>query len=149
MRPTDWHLPDPDTQHEFYDDVPLKRLIAFVIDTVLIVLIGLAILPFTAFAGVFFFPFLLTAVGFAYRVISLANRSATPGMWLTAIEFRTGDGRRFDLSTATLHTLGLTISFAIPLLQVISVVLMATSANGQGLSDRMLGTVALNRAARR
>ncbi|WP_373050607.1 RDD family protein [Thalassovita aquimarina] len=149
MRQPDWHLPDPELQPEFYDDVPLKRLIAFVIDTVLIVLICVAILPFTAFTGLFFFPFLMMMVGFAYRVISLTNRSATPGMWLTAIEFRTGDGQRFDLGTAFLHTLGLNISFAIPALQVISVVLMATSGNGQGLSDRMLGTVALNRAARR
>ena len=149
MSQPEWHLPDPDMQPEFYADVPAKRLIAFVVDTVLIALICVLILPFTAFTGLFFFPFLMLVIGFAYRVITLTNGSATLGMRLTAIEFRTRDGHRFDLSTAFLHTLGLSISFAFPILQVISVVLMATTARGQGLSDQALGTVALNRAARR
>lgn len=149
MRQDDWQLPDPEIQHEFYDDVPVKRLVAFVVDTVLIALICVAVLPFTAFTGIFFFPFLMMVVGFAYRVITLTNASATPGMRLTAIEFRTALGQPFDLSTAFLHTLGLTVSFGVPLLQLISVVLMATTPRGQGLSDRVLGTVALNRMARR
>ncbi|WP_323783134.1 RDD family protein [Thalassovita sp.] len=149
MSQVDWHLPDPHTQPEFYDDVALKRLIAFVVDTVLIALICVAILPFTAFTGIFFFPFLMFVVGFAYRVITLANGSATLGMRLTAIEFRNQHGQRFDLTLAFLHTLGLSVSFAIPILQVVSAVLMATTERGQGLSDNVLGTVALNRAARR
>lgn len=149
MSQPEWHLPDPEMQPEFYADVPMKRLIAFVVDTILIALICVAILPFTAFTGLFFFPFLMLVIGFAYRVITLTNGSATLGMRLTAIEFRTRDGHRFDLSTAFLHTMGLTISFAFPILQVISAVLMATTPRGQGLSDQMLGTVALNRAARR
>ncbi|CUH66644.1 RDD family protein [Thalassovita gelatinovora] len=149
MSQVDWHLPDPRTQPEFYDDVTMKRLIAFLVDTVLIVLICLAILPFTVFTGIFFFPFLMFVVGFAYRVITLTNGSATLGMRLTAIEFRDQHGRRFNLSLAFLHTLGLSVSFAIPILQVISVVLMATTERGQGLSDNVLGTVALNKEARR
>ncbi|SEP55097.1 RDD family protein [Thalassovita taeanensis] len=149
MTDFNWALPDPDTQPEFYADVPLKRLIAWVVDTVLIAAICVAILPFTAFTGVFFFPFLLLCVGFAYRVITLANGSATLGMRLTAIEFRTATGARFDLPMAALHTLGLTMSFAVPVFQVISIVLMMTTARAQGLSDHVLGTVALNRSARR
>jgi|SRR6056297_240187 len=142
-----WHIPDPDTQPDFYSDVPVKRLVAWVADTLLIVLISVAILPFTAFTGIFFFPVLLLMVGFAYRVVTIANGSATWGMRLMAIEFRTLAGARFDLSMAFLHTLGLTVSFAFPVLQVISIVLMLTTARGQGLSDHLLGTVALNRRA--
>ncbi|GGO57650.1 RDD family protein [Roseovarius pacificus] len=142
-----WHLPDPVTQPEFYSDVPAKRLLAWVVDTVLIVLICLLIVPFTAFTGLFFFPFLLLVVGFAYRVVTIARGSATWGMRLVSLEFRKLDGQRFDLSMALLHTLGLTISFGFPILQVISIVLMLTTERGQGLSDHVLGTVALNRRA--
>jgi uncharacterized RDD family membrane protein YckC len=143
-----WHLPDPETQPEFYADVAMKRLFAFVIDTVLIVGLCVAVLPFTAFTGIFYFPFLMMVVGFVYRVITLANGSATLGMRLLAIEFRAADGNRFDLGQAVLHTLGLHVSFAIPVIQIASIILMATSATGQGLTDRVLGCVAINRPAR-
>lgn len=144
----DWHLPDPETQPAFYQDVTSKRFMAWLIDTFVIAVICVMILPFTAFTGIFFFPFLMLVVGFAYRVITITNGSATLGMRLLAIEFRKSDGQRFDLSSAFLHTLGLSVSFAFPILQLISVVLMLTSARGQGLTDHVLGTVAINRAAR-
>ncbi|MEO1734456.1 MAG: RDD family protein, partial [Pseudomonadota bacterium] len=38
-------------------------------------------------------------------------------------------------------------SFAFPIVQVISVVLMLTNARAQGLTDHVLGTVALARRA--
>ncbi|MFD1193724.1 RDD family protein [Seohaeicola saemankumensis] len=140
-------LPDPVTQPEFYADVPMKRLLAWLVDTVLIALICLLILPFTAFTGLFFFPLLMLVVGFTYRVVTIANRSATWGMRLMAIEFRTAQGERFGLGLATVHTLVTSFSFALPVLQIISVVLMLTTARGQGLTDHVLGSVALNRAA--
>ena len=140
-----FHLPDPETQAHFYENVPAKRLLAWIVDAVLIFLVCLAVLPFTAFTGVFFFPFLMLVVGFAYRVVTLAAGSATWGMRLFAIEFRTAQGERFDLGTAFLHTLGYSVSIAIPILQVISIVLMLTTARGQGLTDHVLGTVAMNR----
>lgn len=140
-------LPDPHYQPEFYADVPLKRLIAWVIDTVLIILLVVVIVPFTAFTGLFFLPLLGFVVNFGYRVICLANGSATLGMRLNAIEFRTGDGAKFDLSHALLHTLGYTVSWMFPLAQFVSVIFMASQERGQGLSDMALGTVALNRRA--
>lgn len=142
-----WHIPDPVTQPEFYADVTLKRLIAWVADTILVLLICLAILPFTAFTGLFFFPALLLSVGFGYRVVTIAQGSATWGMRLLALEFRTLSGERFDPRLAFLHTLGFTVSCAIVPLQVVSVVLMLTTARAQGLGDRRLGTVARNRRA--
>jgi len=142
-----WHLPDPDTQPEFYADVPTKRLIAFVVDTLVIVVICLAILPFTAFTGLLFFPVLMLVVGFVYRVVTLAQSSATWGMRLTAIEFRDASGARFDLGLALAHTFGFTLSFSLTILQVISIVLMLTQPRRQGLSDLVLGTVAVNRRA--
>jgi hypothetical protein len=46
-----------------------------------------------------------------------------------------------------LHTLGFTISLTIPILQVLSIVLMLTGERAQGLTDRVMGSVAINRRA--
>jgi uncharacterized RDD family membrane protein YckC len=141
-------LPDPDRQAEFYTDVPLKRGLAWVIDMILIVLVTALIVPFTAFTALFFLPVLFLTVSFTYRVWSLASRSATPGMRLMAIEFRDRTGRTFDVGTAFLHTLGYTMTIATLLPQVLSIALMLTTARRQGLTDLVLGTVAINRATR-
>ena len=141
------HLPDPDTQPQFYDGVAIKRLLAWVVDTVLIALVAVAILPFTAFTGLFFFPLLILAVGFVYRTLTLAGGSATWGMRLFAIEFRTMHGERFDLGTAFAHTLGYSISLTVFPAQAVSMILMLTTPRGQGLTDHVLGTVAMNRRA--
>ncbi|MEB8386243.1 RDD family protein [Rhodobacteraceae bacterium KMM 6894] len=143
----DWHTPDPSTQPEFYADVPLKRLLAWVIDSVIIALISMIAVIFTAFTGLFFFPVLMLLTGFAYRTITLSRGSATWGMRIMAIEFRTWRGEHLDLPTAALHTLGYTLSVAFMMPQVISVVLMLTGPRAQGLTDHVLGTIAINRRA--
>lgn len=141
------HLPDPDTQPEFYSGVASKRFLAWIVDTLAILLVAIAIVPLTAFTGLFFFPFLVMCVGFVYRTLTLTTQSATWGMRLLAIEFRTQDGARFGFDTAVLHTLGFSASLTVFPAQVISIVLMLTSARGQGLTDHVLGTVAVNKRA--
>lgn len=139
------NLPDPDTQPDFYQGVATKRLLAFVVDFVLIAAISVAALPFTFFTGIFFFPVLMAVLGFAYRWLTIGSGSATWGMRLMAIELRDASGNRFDLATAFLHTAGFYISITVAPLQLISVVLMAATPRGQGLSDHVLGSVMLNR----
>lgn len=140
-----WGLPDPHYQAEFYADVTLKRALAWVFDTgVVFALTFLAIL-FTAGIGIFFAAFLFLVIGFAYRVISLANSGATLGMRLVAIELRTHRGIRPDLGTAVLHTLLYSISFSMVLVQVGSIILMMTTPRGQGVHDLVLGTAMVNR----
>ena len=141
-------LPDPDTQSEFYEDVTFKRLLAWLIDTGLIFVLCVLVLPFTSFTGLFFFGSLLFVFGFAYRVVTIATGSATWGMRLMSIELRQSDGSRFDLGSAFLHTLGFTVSVMFPILQIISIVLMITTDRKQGLTDHVMGSVAINRAAR-
>ncbi|MEM6578061.1 MAG: RDD family protein [Pseudomonadota bacterium] len=147
MTDQSWHIPDPERQSEFYADVPMKRLLAWIVDTGVILAISTLIVLATFFVSLFIWPLLLLGVGLAYRTVTLARGSATWGMQLMAIEFRTLQGERLSPATAFLHSLGLTISFSIPVLQIISVVLMLTGERGQGLSDLALGTVALNRRA--
>ncbi|WP_299414535.1 RDD family protein [uncultured Sulfitobacter sp.] len=139
--------PDPELQPQFYDGVPTKRLLAWGVDTLVTVVLTLVVIPFTAFIGLFFLPLLYLLLGFAYRTVTLSRSSATWGMQLMAIELRTRDDNRFDLPTAFLHTAGYTVSLAMPLLQLISIVLMLSTERRQGLSDHVLGTVALNRRA--
>lgn len=148
MAYADFTHPDPQIQPEFYADIPLKRLIAFVVDTVVIVVLSALMVPFTAFTGLFFFPVLMLVTGFAYRVLTLASGSATWGMRFVSIEFRTRTGDRFGLSDAFLHTLGFSVSIAFMPLQLISVVLMLMSSRAQGLTDHVMGCVAINRTAR-
>ena len=137
--------PDPYTQPQFYDGIPLKRLLAWVVDMILTTLLCVLIVPFTAFTGLFFFPFLLLIVGFVYRWATLASGSATWGMRLMAMELRQADDRPLNSATAFVHTLGYSMSMAIPVFQLISIILMVTSERRQGLTDMVIGTVALNR----
>ena len=138
-------IPDPIAQPEFYKDVPTKRLLAWIVDAALTLVACLIIVPFTAFTAIFFFPLLLLLVGFAYRVVTLANGSATWGMRLFSIELRHSDGNRLDASSAFSHTLGYSLSWMVPIVQLVSVVMMASTERGQGVSDHVLGTVMINR----
>lgn len=138
-------LPDPDYHPQFYQSVSSKRLLAWIIDSVLITLLCFGVSLLTVFVGFFFWPILFLVLGFAYRVVTIANSSATWGMQFAGIELRDQTGRKLDAGQAVLHTSGYTISLAMPLLQVVSVVMMLTSSRGQGLTDAFLGTVMLNR----
>ncbi|MEN8889547.1 MAG: RDD family protein, partial [Celeribacter marinus] len=109
------------------------------------VFLSALIVPLTVFTGIFFFPFLVAVVGYAYRVVTLANGSATIGMRLMGIEFRTSKGERFDLRYALLHTTMFTVWNIFFIAQVTSIVMMLTTARKQGLSDMLLGTAAINK----
>ncbi len=149
---TMYGLPDPTTQFEFYDGVAPKRAIAWLIDMAVTGLISLPfMLPFLATAflivPLFAIPVIFAITGFLYRWFSIASGSATWGMRFMAIELRDRDGHRLDSNTAFLHTLGTTLSFAISPAQLVSVAAMLLSERGQGLTDMVLGTAMLNRAA--
>lgn len=140
-------LPDPERSAEFYDGVLTKRLLAWIVDTLLIGAASVVVLPFTAFTGLFFFPALMLFVGFFYRWFTIASGSATWGMRLMAIELRQSDGGRLTNQTAFLHTLGYTVSVTVAPLQIVSVVMMLASDRRQGLTDAVLSTAAINRPA--
>jgi len=137
--------PDPVTQQGFYAETPMKRLFAWLIDMIFIIIIAVLILPFTAFTGIFFFPFLLLVIGFIYRTLTIAGGSATWGMRIMSIQLRDSEGERFGLGQAFLHTLGYTISVAVAPLQLISVILMLVTSKKQGLTDMIMGSVMINK----
>lgn len=140
-----WGLPDPETQSIFYEHVTTKRLVAFGIDLVIIVLLAAILVPFTVFTGIFFFPFLIAIVSFAYRIVTISRSSATLGMRMMGIEFRTAKGEKFDLGMAFLHTAMFTAWGTTALPQIVSIVLMLTTSRKQSLSDVILGSAAINK----
>jgi uncharacterized RDD family membrane protein YckC len=143
-------LPNPETDAEFYRGVPFRRFVAWVIDLIVVLAIGVPLAlvfgVFTLGFGFALFPAILTAIAFGYRTLTLANASATWGMQFCGIEFRRGDGTRFDLTTAVLHTLIQTVAFAFFVLQLLSCVTILATRYGQSLADLILGTTALHRA---
>lgn len=146
---TYWNLPDPVSQSGFYDGVASKRLFAFIIDSLIIGILTAILIPLTAFVALFFIAFTSLVISIIYRTISITSGSATPGMRMMGIEFRTHQGARLTSGMALVHTLLFHASLAAGLPQLISAALMATGKRGQGLSDHVLGTVAINRTARR
>lgn len=140
-------LPGPATKPAFYDGVLIKRLLAWVIDTVVIIVMCALILTFALFLGVFVFPFLMLVVGFFYRWFTIAGRSSTWGMRMTGIELRDGDGMRLQSEMALKHTAAYTVCVIFAPLQLVSAIAICLSDRKQGLPDILLGTTALNRPA--
>lgn len=138
-------LPDPTRRPDVYSGVPFKRGFAWVVDAILIGLLSFLIAVMTLGIGFFVFGAIYFLVGFLYRWFTIAAGSATLGMRLTAIELRNRFGEPLDSGQALLHTAGYTLSFMIFPLQLVSIVLMLISQRGQGLTDHVLGTTAINR----
>ncbi len=141
------HLPDPARQPEFYDSVTTKRFVAWLFDIAFISLLCTVAILFTAGLGLFILAFVYGVVSFVYRVVTIANGSATLGMRFMGIELRDAFGERMDTGKAVAHTAGYFVSMAFSILQIISVIMMLTNARGQGLTDSVLGTVMINRRA--
>lgn len=140
-----WGLPDPDHQGEFYDGVTLRRFLAWLVDLVLVGALVMVILPFTAFAGLFFLPLLFLVVDFTYRWVTISRGSASWGMWLCGIELREGSGQRLRPTIAFLHTFGYMLTAGAVVTQILSVGLMLTTARGQSLPDLVLSTAMIRR----
>ncbi len=142
-------LPDPVRDAEFYDGVPFRRLLAWVIDAIIIIVLSVVT---TLVAGLmtlgialFFASFLFMATGFIYRLVTITSKSATFGMLVMGIEFRRMDGHRFELKDAFVHTTLYTVLVVTFFGQIASMVMMATSEYGRGLHDMVLGSTAINR----
>jgi len=144
-------LPDPELDRQFYAGVPTRRVVAWVLDLIIILAVGVPIGLFfglvTLGFGFALFPFILAAVALAYRTATLKSSSATLGMRFTGIEFRRGDGSRFDALTAFLHSAIWTVCFSAIVLQFVSCLAILGTRYRQSISDVILGTTAINRPA--
>ena len=138
-------LPDPVIDSQFYDGVIFKRLIAWCIDFIIILLLTLAAVLATLGVGAFIFWFLMFCVNLAYRIFTLSRYSATVGMQMAGIEIRNYDGNKLDPADATWHS-GLYTFIALFFFAfIISCIMMYINPRGQGLHDYFLGTTAINK----
>ena len=148
MSMTDTQLPDPIAQSAFYDGVPTKRFLAWVVDIIIIALMSAVVATLPFFIGWFFYPLIFIGLSFIYRVVTIANRSATWGMRLFNIELRNREGQPLESSEAFLHSAAYMVASGFFLPQLISVVLMLISERKQGLHDFLCGTAAINKPSR-
>lgn len=149
-RDTSRFVYDPVTQPELFDGILSKRIVAFVVDAVLIVLLMIPaalmifILGFvTLFLAWLLFPALFAIVALAYVAFTLGGRgSATPGMRLVGIEFRTWNGQRMFPLLAVMHAL--IFWFSCGILTPLVLLVGLFTRRRQLLHDLLLGVVALN-----
>ena len=138
-------LPDPDRDAQFYSGVPTKRLVAFVIDVVLVWGLAILVSLLTLGIGFFIMGFLIAVIDLAYRTFTIGSKSATVGMALMGIELRTFGGDRFNMGHALIHTLLFYAMLAFVVVQLISVIMMGGSRYGRGLHDLIVGSAMINR----
>jgi uncharacterized RDD family membrane protein YckC len=138
-------LPDPALHPEVYEDLIAKRLLAWVVDALVVVtLVTVAVLA-TVLVALFFLPVAALAISIAYRWIMLSRFGATLGMMLAAIELRHLSGRRPDPVICFFHAAVFSLGMFFVLPQAISVVLMFNTPYRQGLNDFLLRTTLVNR----
>lgn len=147
-------IPDPDHDPQFYQGVALRRLIAFVLDTLVIIVLWFFVLIATFLISFLTLgiatPVMMVMLGFTgllYRWFMLWQRSATLGMLATGIEVRDQNGEKCDTSTAFLHSLAFIVTLYVLPAAVIGWVLMASSPHGRAMHDMMVKTVVINRPA--
>src|SRR5690242_8393172 len=105
---------DPAVHPERYDGVRTRRIFAFLIDAVIVLMLMTLAYVVIAVVGVFtlgllwfLFPAVWPAVAILYSVMSIGGtNAATPGMRFMGIEIRTVRGERLDYGVALLHALG-------------------------------------------
>ena len=143
-------LPDPSDHPEIYDDTPMKRALAWVIDLGVIalatLLITLVTIPPTLFLSLFAVPAIWLGVGFCYRAATIARGGATWGMRLMSVELLGPWGERPDLGTALAHTALYYAAMALFPAQILSATMMVGTPRRQGLGDLLLGTAVVNRS---
>ena len=142
-------LPDPELDAQFYNGVPSKRLVAWIVDVVIVLIIGsLVTVAFgilTFGFGLFLFLPILLMTGIIYRSLTIAANSATWGMQFMGIELRGFNGHRFDLVQAVIHSTIFSFLMASFIGLILTSVCILTTKRGQGLPDLLLGSTAINR----
>ena len=138
-------LPDPDLDAQFYQNVPSRRLAAWVVDGIITFAMTVIVSVFTFGLGFFVFPIVWLIIGLIYRTVTIGADSATWGMSMMGIEFRDKAGHRFTSGLALIHTALFTVASGTFIVQAVSVGLILTTRYQQSLPDMILGTTAINR----
>jgi uncharacterized RDD family membrane protein YckC len=147
---TDRFVYDPGTQPELFSGILSKRVLAFVIDAILIVVLMIPAGIIVAILGIItlgigwlLFPVLFAIVALGYVGLTLGGpASATPGMRFSGIEMRTWNGSGMFPLLAIMHAL--IFWFSIGLLTPLILIVGLFTYRRQLLQDLLLGVVAVN-----
>ncbi|MEO8669649.1 MAG: RDD family protein [Bauldia sp.] len=141
---------DAHTAPELYEGVLSKRVVAFVIDAVIIVALMIPaslVIVVVGFVTLglawLLFPALFALVALGYSALTLGGaRSATVGMRWSGLEMRTWNGAPMFPLLAVMHSLlfWFSVSFLTPLVLIVGLL----TPRKQLLHDLVLGTVAVN-----
>lgn len=143
---------DPVSQPWLFDGVRTRRVLAFVLDlivlsvfvTIAAVVIGILGLPTFGLAWLLY-PILLPLVAMAYIGLTLGGpKSATPGMQAMGIEMRLWHGAPMYGLLAIVHALFFYFAAGTGLLLMIILGASLFSSTKRCLHDVILGTVAIN-----
>lgn len=153
--PSMQYIYDPDTRPELFDGILSKRIVAFVIDAIIIValLIPAALVVFilgfvTLGIAWFLYPALFAVVALGYVALTMGSpASATIGMRFVGIEMRTWSGQKMFTLLAVMHALifWFSVSFLTPLILLVGLF----TRRKQMLHDLLLGVLAVNSYALR
>ncbi|MEM6679252.1 MAG: RDD family protein [Pseudomonadota bacterium] len=145
-------FPDPITDAQFYDGVRGRRVAAFAVDLMIILIllggvamIGLVIGFLTLGLGLAFIIPAFALTGILYRATMLSERSATLGMMLMGIELRDVTGERINTPTAVMHSAAFTAATYLTPVLLASLAWALMNPRGQMLHDALCGTVMINR----
>ena len=141
---------DPATQPELFDGILSKRIVAFIIDAILIVLLMVPAALMILILGIvtlgiawLLFPALFAIVALGYCGLTLGGRaSATPGMRFAGVEMRTWNGQKMFPLLAIMHAL--IFWFSVGILTPFVLLVGLFTRRRQLLHDLILGVVALN-----
>lgn len=144
---------DPDTHRDLYDGILSKRILAFVIDAIIVILLMIpaALVVFivgvvTLGIGFVLYAALFTIVALGYVGLTLGGpKSATIGMRMTATEMRTWNGGRPFPLLAIMHAL--LFWFSVGLLTPLILLVGLFTRRRQLLHDLLLGTLVVNSVA--
>jgi uncharacterized RDD family membrane protein YckC len=144
---------DAQSAPELYEGVLSKRVVAFVIDAVIIVALMIPASLVVIVAGFItfglawlLFPALFALIALGYSALTLGgSRSATVGMRSANLEMRTWNGAPMFPLLAVLHSLvfWFSVSFLTPLILIVGLL----TPRKQLLHDLILGTIVVNAGA--
>ncbi len=146
---------DRATQPDLFDEILSKRIVAFFIDAILIVLLMVPAALLVLVLGIvtlglawLLFPPLFAIVALGYIALTLGGAgSATPGMRIAGVEMRTWSGQKLFPLLAVMHAL--IFWFSVGLLTPFVLLVGLFTERRQLLHDLLLGVVALNAEALR
>lgn len=133
-----------------FENVVFKRTFAYVVDVVIIAILGAIAIGVGSVIGVMslglLWPLvaaLISIIPFAYHTLTIGSpASATFGMRLFGVEVRTWDGRRPGYIQAAVQTIVFYASIALTSLLILFVVFF--NKRNRTLHDFLAGTVVIN-----